>query len=198
MELLEKITLYDLLGYSVPGGVLLFVIQGYSLETELKVFPIVAFIVVSYLIGHIIAVVTSGIISVFWKINWIKNWLYSNSDISLKALTTALRKAGIIEPTKEVTDSKEIWDYYTGMYCDIQVDKDYMRVHNYASAALLYQNMAMSVILCLIIFVKRGMNTSWMIWGLLGVTVIFMLGWYRFDKRVVKYTINWYIMKHIN
>lgn len=43
MELIEKITLYDLLGYTVPGAVFLFVLSGFSFQTELSLFAIIAF-----------------------------------------------------------------------------------------------------------------------------------------------------------
>lgn len=204
MELLEKITLYDLLGYTVPGAVLLFVISGLNFQADLSLFAIIAFGVASYLVGNLLSEVTYYIVALIWKNKKIRSAMYLESELeelemSERVVSNALKKAGKLRESETGFNIKvDLWKYYMNMYSDIQADKDYVRIHNYASAALLYRNMALSILLCLFIFIFQN-RLSWQLAFFLLIAVIFFaIGWFRFDKRVVRYTIYWYVVKYTN
>lgn len=118
-------------------------------------------------------------------------------EMSERVVSNALKKAGKMgEGEVEFNIKLDLWKYYTNMYSDIQADKDYVRIHNYASAALLYRNMTLSILLCLCTFILQNRLSWQMAFLLLTAMIFFAIRSFRFEKRVVRYTINWYVVKY--
>ena len=77
---------------------------------------------------------------------------------------------------------------------EIQADSQYSRLHNYASAELLYKNMVVVSVLAMGIGVGQQ-NMTEIIIGAVSV-VLFARRWIRFAERSRGYTICWFVQKY--
>lgn len=190
MELLEKITLYDILGYTLPGGIVLYVVGNYNMTQSLSVFGIICFMTFSFIIGILISQISSMIAKCFTKNICDLN----EAKVTDRLVSKALFNAKILE-NDAVLDETALKEYFVNMYSDIQTDKNYIRIHNYASAALLYKNM------CIVSFVCGGYyivsKCSWEIVISFVAMVLFAYRWYQFEKKKRGYTLNWYVNKYV-
>lgn len=222
--LTEKITLYDFVGYLIPGAVaegviILFLLR--DIAIPMKVWDslgylLLVFVVVAYIMGVVLSEV-SGKIANFC----IDNDLFcSQSDVvpcGSKKVTEALQNAGVIEknvvvqvPTEEhsetgETSEKQTWqnnqevkgleNYYGYMYADIQVTPKYNRLHNYACMELFCRNMAVASI-----FV--AFCAGFVLAKIEIVIVGFLLAWIFFAQwglqysRKMYYMICWFVQKY--
>lgn len=192
MELLEKITLYDILGYTLPGGIVIYILNDYSLRSDLSTFGIIAFFTMSFLLGMLISQIIGWLTK--WILNCKKVKLYMWKEVGLEVsnVSNALLRAGIIE--KAIEDSESVWKHYVNIYSDIQVDKEYSRIHNYASAALLCKNMILVSTICAWKFGIENLVVQCLI--SIGAIFIFVSRWYLLKKRELCYVINWYVLKY--
>lgn len=194
MELLQKLTLYDLLGYTVPGSVLLILWKQEDMQQLLSasVGGVALLVVVGFLAGIMISEIMSWIEKLLGKMLAKIQWTKICKKYVLKddQIRNALRNASIIsDDTGEDTVTPYL-QYCTAMYADIQADSRYSRIHNYASAALLYRNMFFVAVICII----AGSDTTQYA-GIVGV-LCFGLRWWRFNGKKIGYAVRWFIEKY--
>lgn len=240
MELLQKITLYDLLGYALPGCVLLYIWKWSDVFAagDVPASAMIVFVGLGYLAGILIAELSELVSGIWKKSKRAKAAIEKEMEIAPETIRKALFNAGVLRETDEAgentanagiadrnaanTDSADrstinaantanadsaanvcteddyglLWNYFTNMYADIQTDKNCSRLHNYASAELLYKNMA-----CV-----SAISAGRFLWGqqwvamLLAVAaaVLFLNRWRRFTQKKVLYTVYWYAAKYLN
>lgn len=195
MELLEKITLYDLLGYTLPGCILLYVLGVFETPgSEAGFFSVLVFIVIGYVTGILISEASA--------------WLTGGKIISEKLRRTAekkikpdpetvkraLMKANVLPDPAPAADMDLVWNYFAVMYADIQIDGSYSRIHNYASAVPLYKNMAVVSAVCIVAYALRQ---QWIFCAVsAAAAVLFVHRWRRFEIKKILYTVSWYAQKY--
>lgn len=211
---LEKITLYDLIGYTVPGFVFLLVVL-YGLQDILDVlgkykdtngFFAVVILVVSYCVGIVLSEL--GRI-----LDGILDCLLAFAGRYIHPSRGTARIFADMENIKRAMQNSKFWEGQDApevnsqairmMYSDIQTDDNFKRIHNYASAGVMYKNMFMSLFLGdSIILLRHGFGGvqypyfNACFWTLLFLSVIFCVRWKRFDEKKDIYTINWFIKKY--
>lgn len=202
---LEKITLYDLLGYTIPGfAFVLIMLYGlYSPDTLILLetyksfngFFAIVLLVVSYSVG--IALSELGRV-VDWIISKVlkKGYTFDN----MESIKRAMENSKFWE---EQTDMEVNASAIKMMYSDIQTDENYKRIHNYASAGVMYKNMFTSLFLGDTILLIRhmffGKNYPYFticFCVLFSLYLIFFVRWRRFEEKRNNYTINWFIKKY--
>lgn len=204
---IEKITLYDLLAYTLPGSILLVVVLS---KWEKEIFDILIkykdykgclvllFIAIGYICGIMVSELSRWLNIMYTFIA--KKVLHIKKPCNLeeKMIAKALVNAQLVEDASTITDPvSEVEKYYSYMYGDIQTDNNYMRIHNYASAGSMYKNMALVSVASTIFLIKYyGCHKQIIMVGII-CFLIFTIRWIRFDKKVRTYTLNWFIKKHI-
>lgn len=209
MELLEKITLYDILGYTFPGGITLYILNKYNFEQKFSTFGIIIFIVMSFLVGVLISEIASWFFTkLFSQRKKFQNKIWKKTGLDCSVIAKALKNSGSIEDENSINDASEVSEHFINMYSDIQTDKEYSRIHNYASAGLLCKNMAIVSFICAIQFlfdkcsVCSDICSTFIDKELMKIIVsiaaliIFSLRWIKFERKKISYTINWYVQKH--
>ncbi len=218
MEVLQKITIYDLLGYTVPGTIMVGVLEvcffsSWLFDEEYENY--LGYICgVTILLGYVLGMVIAEITSLIYEKVWKKVLAKINrpcqegelNNLGKEVVTKALIQAGIIENGTELSPS-DIEKYYSYMYADIQSDPKYARVHNYASSELVCKNTAfvllISSILC--IFRKNVLDSKnenaiaiavIVVVGILGGFILF-LRYLKQKNRKNTYTLDWFVQKHI-
>lgn len=200
MELLQKLTLYDLLGYTVPGSVLLILWKQEDLQQLLDAGAggVALLVVVGFLVGIMISEIMSWIEKIFGKLFAKKQWekICKKYVLREEQIRNALRNAGIIPDGTGEGTVMSCLRYCTAMYADIQADSRYSRIHNYASAALLYRNMVFVAVFCIIVAIITTLNEE-IVLGIVGV-ICFGMRWWRFNGKKIGYAVSWFIEKHVN
>lgn len=200
MELLQKVTLYDLLGYALPGGVVVGLcgwhgIFGEIEYTELPVALLFAvWFVAGYILGIIISEVTDRIVFIDNKSEDFFDKLCKNYGIEQTELEAALKEAGILNANQTVEKLKDLGQYSGQIYSRVQIDPKYNRLHNYGSGELLYRNMAL-VSLIAVLLGSFYRNIPEIVLAVLGV-VCFILRYMRFSERKEGYTLCWFLDKY--
>ena len=126
----------------------------------------------------------------------IRKNIWESAGVKFRNVTGALRKAKILKPSEMITSIDDVWKHYINMYSDIQADSLYVRVHNYASAALLYKNMMVVSGICAVKFYLSNQMLEMFVAFM--AIIIFAVRWYRFEKKTKCYVINWYVKKYVN
>lgn len=204
MELLQKLTLYDLLGYTLPGITFLwvFISNGFLPELEQAqndgaVFWC-ALIILGYITGIVIAEATELLGKIFEKIGLEKQYckkiieIYSISEIELK---TALEKSKGTAIAQGSSAAGLLEQHRSYIYSDIQTDEKYSRLHNYASAELLYKNMTVVFATELIIAILQHEWPKVIVSIIAMVCFLFRFG--KFQERKSGYAACWFIQKHL-
>lgn len=206
MELLQKLTLYDLLGYAVPGSVMLFVWSSPELDVLLTGGVINAgiFLVLAFIVGIMISEIASWLKCAIDALTRKRQWerISRKSDFTREKVEHALVNAhvinqgdGVINADNNETNAFEyVRRYFSVMYADIQSDSNYSRIHNYASALLLYKNMTVVALACTILGMRRC-SISEIVFGIAGL-VCFFIRSCRFNHKQITYTICWYLEKY--
>lgn len=207
-NIIEKITLYDLLGYTIPGTILLSVC-GYvylvSIGQEVSFFVryrnytgylMAALIILGYVIGIAMSEIT------YCVAEKIKNdkWFNSKNKIEKIGYTTiakALKRAGMIQDENVISNFETLENYIKYMYGIIQVDSKYARLHNYASSELICRNMSFVAFTCgiAIYFVVRECTV--IICGII-LTGAYMCRWRKQYWAKKFYTVSWFVEKYTN
>ncbi len=213
MELLQKLTLYDLFGYTIPGvlAVWLFMYGGDVAQMDsLTLGSLGLLIILGYVAGALITEVAERM---EWVIEWVIGWFFKmihkvcgysgkgywericdDYKISKEMIICALDKAKVKGYDPADSAAKLAEKYATYMYSEIQTDPVYDRLDTYASAELLYKNM------CLVSLIAAGMGwryqqNSNLIFGLAGV-IFFAIRRVRFAERSKGYTLCWFVQKY--
>ena len=205
---------YDLLGYTVPGLTFL-VMASFRWYLQIPVEKLeqysnyegyigVGFFVCSYICGIAISEIARFFLeSVFQK----KKWFCSEtcmSDLGKKlgmdSIRKALQKSGLI--TKDISQNQISDEYIQLMYSDIQTDTNYKRIHNYASAEVMYKNMTFALFFgsasaFLISIYFKSFAEDWVV-SVVGVflAIVFIRRRKRFDEKKKQYTVEWFVKKY--
>ncbi len=212
MELLQRLTLYDLLGYTLPGAILLIVVDSGEMNRFIEegtLSGLIIFIAVAYVAGIIISELASWVKAFIQKYREKcqkeKSWekFCADNDITVKKIRTAMINAHMLDKTaetavdiekKKVKDSVYARERMQAMYADIQCDPRYSRIHNYASAVHLYKNMAFVSFVCTILGIFEYNVCKSVIWGV--CTIGFCVRCERFSKKKHEYTVLWFLQKY--
>lgn len=208
----EKITLYDILGYLLPGSVLMLLllfgtgpeaILGYlekwSLENGFLYF---VFFLASYLVG----IALSELMTRVWKYaSRVRSRLFKGrngnrkrieENYSPEQIAVGLHKMGIedgaTDPTTIVTDFRQ--RYMRQIYGVIQGKEDYKRIHNYASAYVLYKNVTGALgIGTIYILINTGRSYLMFCMTCLFLAMVFAVRAERFQNKKEDYAIVWFM-----
>lgn len=203
MEILQKLTLYDLLGYAVPGAVLLLILgeNNWNELSDRGTAGGILILLFGFLSGIVISEIMQGLewiqYSFFGKKQW-KN-LCTQYSLSGKRMKQALEHAYILKESDMNSDEEndfmeECREYRKAIYADIQVDPKYSRIHNYASAALLYKNMLfVSVFYVVNDFCAKQFRE--IVVGAI-IVLCFYTRWMRFESKKMGYAACWFLEKY--
>lgn len=203
VEVLQKITLYDLLGYAVPGTILVGVIgvSFLSGEPDLEKYADYAGYICAagILIGYVLGIAISEVTDIICKVLK-KGKYFKKNDINIPDYTIIaenLEKAGAIRDKNSINSMDEATFYSGYMYNDIQVEAKYSRIHNYASAELICKNMAfVSFVSAIILGIcSSDMKVCIILIGW-GLSALFLRRWKRNLFRKEAYAIHWFVQKH--
>lgn len=202
MELLQKFTLYDLLGYMLPGGVVVYAAFCAGQNTEIVSLKTAAFLVFSYLAGILLselmidirALVMQAACRLTGKAGNHKKSVYEELGLPKSLLEEVLRSTKLLEGDGELEEERIPAQYLQHMYSDIQTDTKYGRIHNYASAAVMYKNLTAAFVLCSgchLFRAERGYAALY-----LAGAVLFAVRERRFRKKQYGYAVHWYVEKY--
>ena len=206
-SILEKITLYDILGYLLSGCFLEIIIcleyilekwistdgmlmqQKEALE-QFNSFFIVAFIVGGYCLGVILS---EGSMLINKKLGYENKIEYDNRAITDEILKKAILNTGLVEKqelerrllAKGTKDSQKI--YGNLMYALLQHDEKYKRIHNYGSGKLMYRNLCGAMVVGGIYIIYRIFRMKWFHIWVIVCGIIYILGIRVLHSRYKKY-----------
>lgn len=202
-SIFEKITLYDILGYFMPGSLVVVAvcgkfIQNYhtqtaSLYNEFSSLFTYGFILLSLICGLLISEVSRNVLMWIGKKQSEKGG-YPQIELPVpeQTIKRALVKANIVKESESI----DVRAYDGQIYGDIQSDKEYKRVHNYASAEVMCKNLAFAVPISTLIVSSYFYNSLIVASGIL-CCVFFLVRCERFCKKKQKYAIIWYVEKYL-
>lgn len=214
-SLLEKITLYDILSYLVPGVfmwilILLPLVCGsipwqesdwiLSAEGSFGTIILIGAVIIAYITGLILSEVSRWFI--IWREKSCGNFQLPVDEAIIKQ---ALQRSGLILSTDPLNNIKQE-SYFKIMYNDIQVDPDFKRIHNYKSAQILYKNLICAVLFSMIarmfmIITKAVAPCSSMYWAYeaacMGMAVTLWVRYRRFYKKVWEDTVIFFVKKYV-
>lgn len=200
---LEHLTLYDLLGYFVPG--LFFWIlciagivypmnpEDVKVYMEFESFLMLALVAMSYIMGLVLSEMSRIIVIPF--IDWLlkkRKWIIDDGIIK-----SALNSSGLMK----VTEEEEIGNKHIHvMHGVLQTDPKYKRIHNYLSAEGIYKNLIVALFLNMVIQAGILKTLPGHICWIGGGGVLLFLGTrlYRFRIKDREYTILWFVDKYTN
>ncbi len=220
-SLIEKITLYDLLGYSIPGSILIgmagsaYLIKNnryqcfYDTYKDSFGYLFSALLVLGYVAGMLIAEITDIIIGAC-KATLDFDVKEKLKEVDYKSVEKALKKANYMTYENRLRSEEDVLKYLSSMYGDIQSDVKYNRLHNYSSSKLVCKNLAF-VSFCGFIIVLSYLIQSFdlmflpdtnvvkVVFIICGCCTSFFLFIRRWKKMYVKtqfYTVVWFIEKY--
>lgn len=218
MELLQKLTLYDLLGYTLPGGIVVLDIKlggiiqwisGVNRNAEkfsagLEITDLIIILMIGYFVGIVISEAAQKIVSFPFIMKVMlafrkgkDNCKRVRRELEQKSWNDLCEECNVSDSQiKEALQKAGLWNgdvaYVQKIYSYIQTKENYKRIHNYASMELLCKNMS---IVCLILFVSdmmRGFCSLWM--TLYGISaVLFFIRWHRFRNKKNEYSLIWFV-----
>ena len=223
-SMLEKITLYDILGYLLPGCLLeTIVCLEYMLEKwvladgvlerikeileQFNSFFVVAFIIGGYCLGLILSECSA------WanrKLGYENKIKYDNRAITDDVLKKAILSTGLVEKkelerrlrTKNIKNPQVI--YGTLMYALLQHDEKYKRIHNYRSGKLMYRNLCGAMVIGGLYVICRIVKMKWFYIWMLFCGVIYVVGIGFLHSRYKKYCAKsqeyarvWFVEKYL-
>lgn len=226
-NLIEKITLYDILAYAFSGFMFL-LIAGYGRwesflqtgETEGGLtIPVFLLILVSYFMGILMSELSALAICLL-NAGWTRKVrerlvrafpalekivLKRRGQESVGVLGSGVSEETVVnaliaskaEKSPEKIRKKGIENYVPYMYGIIQVIPEYKRIHNYASAFVLYKNLSAAVCSgCLVLFLSG--RFTWREALAAGIVlVLLIIRAVRFYKKKNRYAIIWFVDKYM-
>lgn len=204
---LQKITLYDILGYLLPGSTFLILVLYGMGEEKLSVFLgqwaddqgvlYFAFFVAAYLVGIVLSEIMRWIWPVIRK-------LYKKrpeTGLSDEEIAKALKKSGIRGEQdgikRKVTEDLDS-NYMQYMYGIVQKSEDNKRIHNYASAQVLYKNVSGALFLGALFSMIFGHGAAiWLYAACFFMSIVFLIREARFEQKKNKYTVIWFVEKYL-
>lgn len=207
----ERITFYDLYGYTIPGSFLILMLSSPHLSQIIRIWDqyenlaIYAFIVVvllSFITGILISEIAHGL---FYTILFILNLRFEHLQLDKLKLpesrvANALKCAGVLMDS--YTISEQIQNNLSYIYGEIQADSKYKRIHNYASCEVLYRNMSMALSIS-ILFIAYLSDLEAI--QKIGISMLFIIGAflmgsraYRFMIKKESYAVYWFVEKYGN
>lgn len=211
-----KVTLYDIIGYWIPGMIfeIIFGIELFNqyiinsldadllkLLGEMKAYLGVIAVIVAYCIGLLISETANWIEKIVCRI--FKDKLKGHTELSAQVIRKALEKSKVVDSNvlSQCEDINLQKVYFKEMYARIQGEQNSQRIHNYASAKVLYRNLVISILSALITtMIQRGKWQSFVVIHLGGYCVIAMvllsIRWWRFYGKVQTYTTMWFVEKY--
>lgn len=210
-NVLEKITVYDILGYLCPGCVFILMLIFNMDQKEVESFlaqwhdnmPIVyfAFFLICYISGIMLSEISELVIVIFGKFvgRKIKRNGWFEDEYNLEQMACALKRSGRKEEIKEIKEKlkKSSGKYYMGyIFGSIQVCPEYKRIHDYAATYTLYKNITTSLAAGLILTRIYGSNTDRRFyWVSVLLVIIFFVRSCRFYNKKEYYTRIWFMEK---
>lgn len=210
---LEKITLYDILGYLVPGSllvVLLFCgVEEQNMVSHLEQWGdykgalYFAFFLISYLVGIALSEAMTWVWNVLMILIGKARKRIGKENKILKKISTqqimaALENSGIKEERESMKSKVEndfMGEYFSYVYGIIQKSDDCKRVHNYASAYVLYKNVAGALILGALIVLRNGVTSQRIGFLCIIMSFVFVVRGVRFRDKKNNYAIIWFVEK---
>lgn len=202
MDLIKNLTLYDLLGYTFPGVILLEVIQFHiDVFGKISVDGILAGIL-GFVMGIVMAEFMDFIVTAVRGIHRrIRSRNHKLPDagplqkccetigITREMLTRKLVESGML-PEGMKPSFGEMEKYGKRIYAHIQKDAG-GRIHNYASAVLLYKNLVM--VSC--VMAVLGCYSRRIVEIIVGAVccLAFFRRYRRFDRKVQEYALSWFL-----
>lgn len=213
---IEKVTLYDILGYLIPGIVfeiligleitLEFLLKNedmWRLESiekyiiDMNGVVILILIVLGYCVGIMISELASSCERLL-NSKCLGKILLKKLVIDPEVIKEALIKSKIVhaEPTE---NDIRLGKYDRAMYAALQINDKCKRIHNYVSAKILYRNLMFAAILSVFancVLRKHGydlFNTTYLGWIFCISAGIFGIRWIRFYLKCKEYTLHWFI-----
>lgn len=221
-SVIEKITLYDILVYLLPGSlIILSLIHVYFLKSNIGIEKVLAdysgllvyaFIVLSFLCGVLLSEVGYWAFAILDKIvkrvkgkengriqDGNKNRNSDKWPVSDELIKKALVKGHILSEENEFDDNKK-QEYLGSMYSDIQTDKTFNRIHNYVSAKFMYKNLILAIIVSVMIYGERftGEYNHAIIFVATASIIMLSVRYRRFVGKTNYYTVLWYAEKYLN
>ena len=210
MELLQKLTLYDLLGYTLPGTVLLELLQWNMHGGKLKICHPTSYwvmlIVLGFLVGTIISEATEKIIRCVKKgYTWVReDVLHCDKEsflgkickecgVNEKQLAQKLTgKNMLTNIDKSIDDIKfeDMEKYMSWIYALVQHDPQ-GRIHSYASGALLYKNMILVSAVALV-YGTAIRSIPEIVTAIIGI-VAFSMRYSKFNRKKYGYSLCWFL-----
>lgn len=205
-NLLEKITLYDLLGYTFPGCVLLLLlflsfpttVSSFLTEWE-EYLGIIYFIffLTSYFSGIILSELTEMFAWIGRNVTTVKPaW---EKDASLgEQIAKALKSSGYPESREQICETiknQGLGRYMGYMYGSIQVNAEYQRIHDYASAYVMYKNLGAAFIIGTV-FLCRSLGWNFVVLAAGGFLSLLLINRsIRFYQKKNQYAVIWFLDK---
>lgn len=204
-SIIEKVTLYDVLGYMLPGSLVMLAVGGklyqgtevWFVESyqDLNGFVWYGFILLSYLCGILLSELSRMCKRIM---AWVGGKGKIERPVSNEIIIAALKKAEVINSGDTQIDVERYMSY---MYSVVQTDQNYKRIHNYASAESMYKNLAFAVFLSAVIVSTYSGGYAWgnVVCPLAGgiCAVVF---WHRHQRFLVKkenYAVSWFVEKYL-
>ncbi len=207
-NIIEKITLYDILGYTIPGIAFLITLGwgywsygNFGLPEDIGVYSDHAGIIVTGLVfaGYLAGMLVSEMADLL--AGFIKQWNWFQDkdelrDIELGMIAKALKEAKVIADVRDLQDHSDVMKKHMGfLYGQVQSDAQYSRLHNYASAELICKNMAFvffaftvaAVFACQFYLALAGLVCSF----------LFMRRWRSNYWRKNYYVVVWFIQMYL-
>lgn len=209
-SILEKLTLYDLLGYTIPGSMIIISIKLITFLNGQSAGQAVPYgyieaggmglligIVLSYVLGIAISEVSGWLFELIVKPDKTYDWTEDRMKLTDNEVTAALKKAGLLSGSENINNRKELENYLERMYADISIDQTYKRIHNYASALVLYRNLFLVFLISAIMMLGLCVMDSVPICiFLIILSIIFLKRSIRFRNKKNKYTVWWFVHKY--
>lgn len=206
----EKITLYDLFAYFVPG-VIFMCLTCVSFMPEIFVhyvpaawdgmtgYVVFVFLIFSYVLGIAISSLTEFLCRKIFR---------KPEEIDETGLKRALLNSGL-QPD-EITgigEGKQPTPQNIALYiyADIQSDSNYKRIHNYTSSENLYRNLFGAFLMSGLLTGLLGSLEDWAmleqmtylyVWEAV-MAIIFLFRWKRFRKKKMEYAVRWFVGKYL-
>lgn len=202
---IEKITLYDLLGYALPGSLPVFTLAAFKLgeastEELLRIKDFYALLIfVCIIAGYIVGIVISEFSNVLlnYKEKKLATVCLTEEKIRVpyNTLAKGLKNAGAVENVEIIGSFEKTMEYWGFMYAMISTDAAYKRIHNYASSETMYKNLSAALLVnSLIILISYGLS-SYILINCICIFLLF-LRWKKFWMLKKVYTVYWFIDKY--